>query len=192
MDRTKRYMTQSLRLISRPFFLACVALLLCGGRAPAAGLQASPVATGTNTVLHPAELEEVVPKTVFFRGQSAPVQLRNSGGVKFSDGFYFFSSLVDTSGYSTGIQAKYQAYFVSEVPLQLGDHPLPAGAYGVGFVADHRFIVMDLGAHDLFTVEYTRDDALRRPTPLQVTADEKSGGYRLYEGRNYISLTRAK
>lgn len=182
-------MAHGYKFLIRPLIVFCIVLLPGLYGHPAAAQQA---AASADTVLHPAELEELIPKTVFFRGQSAPVQLRNAGGVKFSDGFYFFSSLVDTSGYSSGIQAKYQAYFVTEVPLKIGDHALPAGAYGVGFVADHRFIVMDLGAHDLFSAEYMRDDALHRPTPLQVTADSQSGVYRLYEGRNYIQLTRGR
>lgn len=187
-------MVGTLKFLSRSMVVSVLSFSIAIpiGRASAATLQASSAPTNAETVLHPADLEDLVPKTVFFRGQSAPVQLRNSGGVKFSDGFYFFSSLVDTSGYSTGIQAKYQAYFITEVPLEMGGHHLLPGAYGVGFIADRHFVVMDLGAHDLFTVDYEHDDALRRPTPLQVIADQKDGTYRLYEGRNYISLKRGQ
>jgi hypothetical protein len=31
---------------------------------------------------------KLIPETVFFRGQTAPVQLRNSAGVRFSDDLY--------------------------------------------------------------------------------------------------------
>ena len=187
-------MARNRTFFQRIILLSGMAMLLSipGLRAHAVPLQTTSATSTSDTVLHPAELESLIPKTVFFRGQSAPVQLRNSGGVKFSDGFYFFTSLVDTSGYSTGIQAKYQAYFVTEIPLEFEGHTLAPGAYGVGFVADRRFVVMDLGAHDLFAVQYTRDDELHRPTPLQVMADPKSGAYRLYEGRNYVSLKRGK
>ena len=182
------------KLVTRILLASCVTFLATPGswQASAALLQAASSNSTADTVLRPADLEELVPKTVFFRGQSAPVQLRNSGGIKFSDGFYLLASLVDTSGYSTGIQAKYQAYLITEVPLNLEGHQLLPGAYGVGFIADHRFVVMDVGAHDLFTVAYERDDALHRPTPLQVIADAKNGGYRFYEGRNYITLKRVK
>jgi hypothetical protein len=146
--------------------------------------------TTGDTVLHALDLEKVVPKTVFFRGQSAPVQIRNAGGVKYADGMYFFSTLVDTSGYSTGVQAKYQAYLVTEVPLQIGGQHLAAGAYGVGFITDNKFLVMDLGAHDLFTVDDTRDTNLKRPTPLQVLKGDKPGEYRLYEGKSYVTFQR--
>jgi hypothetical protein len=144
----------------------------------------------SDAILHPMELEKLVPKTVFFRGQSAPVQIRNAGGVKFTDGMYFFATLVDTSGYSTGVQAKYQAYLVTEVPILIGTEHLAAGAYGVGFIADNKFLVMDLGAHDLFTVADVRDDQLKRPTPLQVMKGAKDGEYRLYEGKTYVTFSR--
>jgi hypothetical protein len=56
----------------------------------------------------------------------------------------------------------------------------------VGFIERTKFIVMDLGAHDLFTASGNRDTALKRPTPLQVLADSTPGHYRLYINRNYV------
>jgi len=115
--------------------------------------------------------------------------LRNSGGVKFADGFYVLSTLVDTSGYSTDIQAKYSAYFIAEVPVKIGGESLPAGVYGVGFIGGDKFVVTDVGAHDVLTVNSSNDAGLKRPTPLQVTADP-AGGYRLYAGRRYVIFNR--
>ena len=85
---------------------------------------------------------------------------------------------MDTSGYSTGVQAKYQAYFITEVPLKVGGKNLPAGIYGVGFVGD-KFLVTDVGAHDVLMVATADDAGLKRPMPLQVVADP-AGGFRLY------------
>jgi hypothetical protein len=143
---------------------------------------------GGDMVQKPADLQKLVPATVFYRGQLAPTQLRNSGGVKFSDGFVVLASLVDTSGYSTGVQAKYQAYFITEVSLKVGGEKLPAGAYGVGFVGD-KFVVTDVGAHEVLTVNSGDDAGLKRPVPLQVAADA-AGGFRLYAGRKYVSFSR--
>src|SRR5208337_5149954 len=109
--------------------------------------------------------------SVFFRGQSATTQKRNSGGVKFADGFYVLSTLVDTSGYSSDVQAKYQAYFITEVPIKVGGENLPAGIYGIGFIPDNKFVVTDVGAHDVLTVNSGEDVGLKRPMPLQVVAD---------------------
>jgi hypothetical protein len=39
-------------------------------------------------------------------------------------------------------------------------------------------------------VDSRRDTAMKRPTPLQVTADSEPGKFRLYEGRDYVVLSR--
>jgi hypothetical protein len=149
----------------------------------------SAIAQGGDTVLKPADMQKLLPASVYYKGQSATTQLRNSGGVKFADGAFVLATLVDTSGYSTDIQAKYQAYFIAEVPIKIGGQSLPAGIYGVGFVADNRFVVTDVGAHDLMTVSSGNDDAIKRPTPMNVTTDP-AGGFRLYAGRRYVVFSR--
>ena len=146
--------------------------------------------SGTDTILNATETAKILPGPVFFRGQSAPVQGRNSGGIKSGDGMYVLATLVDTSGYSSAVQQKYQAYFITEVAIEINGHPLAPGVYGVGFVGGN-FGVMDIGAHDLFSVAATRDSELKRPTPLQVIADGTAGRYRLYEGREFVVISRA-
>ena len=146
-------------------------------------------AQGSDSVLKPAEIQKLLPATVFYRGQTAPTQLRNSGGVKLADGFYVLAALVDTSGYTTGVQAKYQACFVTEVPIKLGGQNLAAGFYGAGFLADNKFVITDVGGHDVLTVEAGEDPGLKRPMPLQVVADP-AGGFRLYAGRKYVIFSR--
>ena len=80
------------------------------------------------------------------KGQVAPTQLRNSCGVSFADGHHLLAVLVDTSGYSSKIASKYQAYFITEVPIRFGRQNLPAGVYGVGFIAGNGFVVTNVGA----------------------------------------------
>lgn len=165
-------------------FAAATAITLAMMAAPV-----SVLGQGGDTVLKPADLQKLLPASVYYKGQSATTQLRNSGGVKFADGFYILSTLVDTSGYSTDIQAKYSAYFINEVPIKIGGESLPAGIYGVGFIAGDKFVVTDVGAHDLITVTSGTDAGLKRPTPLQVTTDP-AGGFRLYAGRRYVVFNR--
>ncbi|MGO9323365.1 MAG: hypothetical protein ACLP07_02290 [Terracidiphilus sp.] len=144
---------------------------------------------GANKVLKPADLEKLFPATVYYCGQSAPAQLRNSGGVKFADGHYVLASMVDTSGYSTGVAAKYQGYLITEVPLMIEGKRLPVGAYGFGFLDNGRLEVTDLGGNDILTVHTTKDTAMTRPRPLDVT-DDSAGGFRLYAGRSYAHFAR--
>jgi len=158
----------------------------------AAAMMAVPVslvAQGSDTVLKPADVQKLLADKVYYKGQSATTQLRNSGGVKLADGAYVLTTLVDTSGYSTSVAAKYQAYFITEVPLQIGGKSLPAGVYGIGFIADNKFVVTDVGGNEVFTVSSGEDVGLKRPMPLQVVADP-AGGFRLYAGRKYVIFSR--
>jgi hypothetical protein len=147
------------------------------------------VAQGGDTVLKAADTQKLLPAAVYYKAQSAPTQLRNSGGVKFADGYYVLATLVDTSGYSSDVASKYQAYFITEVPIKIGGQNLPAGVYGVGFIPGDKFVVTDVGAHDVLTVSSSSDQDIKRPVPLQVTTDP-AGGFRLYEGRKYIAFSR--
>lgn len=162
----------------------------------AAQQQGSATTTQAPGVLKPQQMSDLMPTQVFFRGQSATVQIRNSGGIRYADGMFTLMALVDTSGYSSGIQQRYQAYLITEVPLQLGDgadaRTLVPGAYGVGFIQNDRFVVMDLGAHELLNVGSHHDAELHRPTPLQVLDTPDAGTYRFYEGRSFVTLRRSK
>jgi hypothetical protein len=158
-------------------------LVLAGMATNSIGAQAS-----AGTVLQPADIQTIFPATVFYRGQTAPAQLRNSGGVKFADGYFVLASLVDTSGYSSGVAQKYQGYLLTEKPLEIGGKHLAPGAYGFGFIAGNRFVITDVGGHEVLTAASSTDSGMTRPRPLQVTADP-AGGFRIYAGRSYIRWT---
>jgi hypothetical protein len=133
---------------------------------------------------------KVLPDKVFFRGQVASVQARNSAGIHFSDDMYVLAVLVDSSGYSSDIRQKYQGYLISEGALDVAGQKLPAGAYGFGFVGG-KLVVMDLGAHDVLSIASGKDADLKRPVPLQIVG-QSGGKYRLYAGRDYVDLSRAQ
>lgn len=166
--------------------LAAVAAVVCAVMGTGVGAAAQ---AGGDTVLKPADTQKLLADKVYYKGQSAPTQLRNSGGVKFADGSYVLATLVDTSGYSSDVQSKYQAYFITEVPLKIGGKDLPAGVYGVGFIGGDQFAVTDVGGHDVVTASSSNDGEMKRPMPLQVVKDAQ-GGFRLYAGRKYVSFNR--
>ncbi len=165
-------------------WIQCVAVIVALGASGWVRAQ-----SGANTVLTATNVQKLFPATVYYLGQSAPAQLRNSGGVKFSDGHYMMASLVDTSGYTTGVAAKYEGYLITEVPLKIGGKRLPAGAYGFGFVNGSNFLVTDLGGSDVLTAKSTNDNTMHHPRPLQVTA-ATAGDFRLYIGRLYVLFSR--
>ena len=174
--------------------VAASAMLLTGlsvAARPAAAQSALPK-PDKDTVLRAADIKGTLfPEAVFFRGLSAPVQIRNTGGVHFADDLYVLAGMVDNSGYSTGIREKYQAYLLSEVTLAMGGKMLKPGAYGIGFLEGGKFVVMDLAANDVFVATSGRDAEIRRPVPLQIVATD-AAAYRLYIGRDFVEFRRTK
>jgi hypothetical protein len=93
--------------------------------------------------------------------------------------------MVDTSGYSTGIQQKYQGFFITEAKIHIEGTEVVPGEYGFGFMND-RFILTNVAADNVLNVPSKMDDQLKRPVPLKVT--DENGGYRLYAGKKYVVL----
>jgi hypothetical protein len=134
-------------------------------------------------VLNGDELKKVVPTSYFFAGQSALTQLRNSAGLKTAGGKFVLFGLVDTSGYSSAIQQKYQGFLITETRLHIDGQTLEPGQYGFGFKED-KFLVMNVASTDLFSTASQNDAQLKHPVPLKL---EKDGdGFRLYAGRKYV------
>src|SRR6202171_5675810 len=123
---------------SRPAILGVLTFLLL---ASAVAQQVS------KHILSSDELKKAVPAEYFFRGQKAPVQLRNAIGFQLADGKMALAALVDASGYSTAIQQKYQGLLITETKLSIGGSDLAPGQYGFGFTADGKFVVMDVANH---------------------------------------------
>lgn len=161
-----------------PKYLTLVLLLLV--------VTTSGVAQQNATILAGAELTRVVPTGFYFQGLSAPTQMRNSAAARFGTDRYVISGLVDTSGYSADIRAKYVGFLITDSTITLNGESLPAGAYGFGFGTAGKLTVLDLAGKDLLSVNVTNDKSLRRPRPLMMTADP--GGVRLYNGRDYVII----
>src|ERR1700683_4206596 len=177
--------------VMRTCLTLCASLVLLL-LAPSVGMAQSAQA-GKDTILKASDITAALfPERVFFRGKVAPAELRNTGGVHFADGLYFLAGLVDNSGYSTGIKEKYQAYLLAEVPLEIGGQHVNPGAYGFGFLQGGKFVLMDIGAHDLFQADAHHDAEMKRPVPFQIIAGSATGKYLLYSGRNNVEFKRAE
>lgn len=145
------------------------------------------IAQTSGTILHAPEASKLLPDAVYFAGKSATTQLRNSAGIRFADKHYVLAVLVDTTGYSSTVQERYQGYLLTELPLTLHDQTLPPGAYGVGFVGGH-FAVMDIGNHTLLEAPATHDARMQRPMPLQILEGSSPGAYRLCFARECVDF----
>ena len=155
---------------------------------PLMGAMSGQTANHQAGVLDANQLQALFPATVYFSGQTATVQLRNAGGVRWSEAKQTLFAMVDAGGYSSGMRERYQFYILSDVPLDIGGKRLAAGAYGAGVLADKGFEVMDLGGTELFHTPVRRDSAMQRPRPLQVTA-VGNGRYRLILGRDFVEFS---
>ena len=143
------------------------------------------VAQASAQVLTADQVKKLAPTTYYFAGRSASVQSRNTAGVKNSAGKMVLAGLVDTSGYSTAVQEKYQGLLITETKLTFDGATLDPGQYGFGF-KDGKFVVMNVASTDLLSVPSQNDDKVQHPVPLRI---EKDGdGYRLYAGRKYVVL----
>jgi hypothetical protein len=146
-----------------------------------------------DTILKAADIPaSLYPERVFFRGKTAPTQHRNTAGVHFADDMYVLAGLVDSSGYATSVKEKYQAYLITEVPLEIAGQRVNSGAYGFGFLQDGKFVLMDLGNHDLFRADAHHDNDMKHPVPFQIVAGPSEGSYLIYSGRNSIEFKRAQ
>jgi hypothetical protein len=137
-------------------------------------------------VLSNDELKKTVPVEYFFRGQKAPVQVRNAVGFQLANGKMMLAALVDASGYSTAIQQKYQGMFITETKLNIGGSELEPGQYGFGFTSDAKFVVMDVADGDVLSVSSQTEPTLQHAVPLKLVED--GIGYKLYAGKKWVKV----
>ena len=149
-------------------------------------LLAVAVAQATKHMLSSEEVKKAVPTEFFYRGQKAPVQVRNAVGFQLADGKMMLAALVDASGYSTAIQQKYQGLLITETKLNIGGSTLAPGEYGFGFSADGKFVVMDVANCDVLSAASQTDQALQHAVPLKLVED--GDGYKLYAGKKSVGI----
>lgn len=163
------------------FFMSMTLLVFTGSIGLASMLQ------DRATVVSGADLTRLVPTSFYFKGQSAPTQMRNTSAAKLGNERYVIVGLVDTSGYSAEVRAYYEGFFITDSPIKINGESLPTGAYGFGFSNDGKFNVLDLAGNKVITVSATNDKELRRPRPLMMTATDQ--GIRFYTRRDYVVVS---
>src|SRR5215831_17679719 len=121
---------------------ASIAVFVCS-------IALSSIAQSAPKVVAPDDLKKVVPEAYFFRGMSATTQLRNSAALHYPDDFYVIAGLVDTSGYSSDVKAKYNGFFITEKTLKFGGGTLQPGQYGMGYTPEGKFHILDVAGNEL-------------------------------------------
>ena len=138
-------------------------------------------------VLDRDDAKVFVPEGFYFEGQSAATQMRNSGVAIVGDKRHVIVGLVDTSGYSADIAAKYEGFFITDSPVKIGGKKLGTGAYGFGFTRKGEIDIHDIGGKTILTAETKEDEGLRRPRPLMLLME--GGELRFYKGRTYAVIS---
>lgn len=137
-------------------------------------------------ILSGAELRRVIPPGFYFQGLSAPTQMRNSSAARFGANRCVLAGLVDTSGYSVEVRAKYEGFLITDSGIAINGSDLGTGAYGFGFSNDGKLNILDLAGNQILSVSTTKDTSLKRPRPLAMI---KSGNeVRLYSGKEYAVI----
>jgi hypothetical protein len=144
-------------------------------------------AQGAVTVLEGAALTRVVPAGFYYQGLSAPTQMRNAAAARFGEKRYLIAALVDTTGYAADVRAKYEGFFITDSPIQINGSDLNVGAYGFGFSSDGKMQILDLAGNQVLSTTTSKDNELKRPRPLMMT--KSAEGLRLYNGKDYVSIT---
>ncbi|HEY2971371.1 MAG TPA: hypothetical protein VGJ48_02565 [Pyrinomonadaceae bacterium] len=163
------------------FLLTGVAALVISCSLPFLGVAQEPV-----TILTGPDLVRVVPPGFYFQGLTAPTQMRNSAAARFGTNRYVIAGLVDTSGYSVEVRARYEGFLITDSAITINGSELGVGAYGFGFSNDGKLNVLDLAGKEILSVSTTKDNQLKRPRPLMMT---KSGnGIRIYSGKDYAVI----
>jgi hypothetical protein len=79
-----------------------------------------------------AELRSVIPARAPVISERIETEFRTASGITDGKGHAIAGVVLITAGYSA--DGKYSEYFVSQVPLKVGDFLLPPGQYLIGWV----------------------------------------------------------
>ena len=132
--------------------------------------------------------DSAVVKDFYLEGNAIPVQKRNTVILKGTDGKHLVFGLLDTTGYSAEIQAKYIGMIIVERKVTVGATALGAGAYGFGLhkptppEGPGHLMIYDVGGAKVGEAPAQYDKALAQPVPLQFTSG------RLYVGRHWVEV----
>lgn len=149
---------------------------------------------------HPFEIvtgkpfDSALPHDFYLEGNAIPTQKRNAVLVHLAAGARVLFALIDTSGYSADIIAKYVGMIITEGDLTVCDQKVGVGSYGFGWTrsaagSDHpgKFSLYNQAGTKLGECTTPRDAKLKQPRPLQVIP-AGDGTARLYYGRQSVEL----
>ncbi len=138
--------------------------------------------------------DSAVPKDFYLEGNAIPTTKRNAILVHLPSGERALFSLIETSGYSADIVAKYVGMIITEGEVSLCGHKVSVGSYGFGWARPGtgvdepgKFSLYNQAGAKLLECDTPRDANLKQPRPLQVVVGTAAPA-RLYYGKHYVEL----
>jgi hypothetical protein len=137
---------------------------------------------------------KAVPADFYLEGNRIPVQNRNTVLLKNAKGVRVVVGLIDTTGYSSQIKAKYIGFVITETSITIGGTKLGVGSYGFGLdrpAASSNdpatFKIYNQAGEKLGESAAKKDDSIKQPKPLAVATD-KSGPAKILLGKYVVEL----
>jgi hypothetical protein len=149
---------------------------------------------GAFTQLSGKAFDSAIPNDFYLEGNRIPVEKRNAVLLKAPAGARLVLALIDTSGYSSQIQQKYNGMVITEGRVSVCSVSLSVGSYGFGLEKpaatsseDAKFFLYNQAGQKVGDCTAKKDSAVKQPKPLTVVLS-KEGGARLYLGRYFLEL----
>ena len=137
--------------------------------------------------------DSALPKDFYLEGNAIPTAKRNAVMVHLPSGSRALFSLIDTSGYSADIVAKYIGMIITEGDVSICGQKVSVGSYGFGWSRPGtgvdepgKFSLYNQAGAKVTECVTPRDANLKQPRPLQIVVGDATA--KLYYGRHYIEL----
>ena len=138
--------------------------------------------------------DSAMPKDFYLEGNAIPTEKRNAALIHLPSGVRALFALIDTTGYSADIIAKYVGMLITEGDISVCGHTVNVGSYGFGWThpptgaeGGGKFSLYDQSGAKIAECASSRDAAIKQPRPLQVVI-APDGSAHLYYGRQNLDL----
>jgi hypothetical protein len=151
-------------------------------------------AQGSFELVRGEDFKKALPKEFYLEGNAIPTQERNAALLKTPAGARVLFALIDTTGYSSQIQQKYEGMLITEGNLSLCGTVVGVGSYGFGYTKlpptsteDGKFFLYNQAGEKVAECATKKDAEIKQPNPLHVMV-EKGKPAKLYLGRYWLEL----
>ncbi len=152
------------------------------------------LAQGGFEVVSGQAVVRAVPGDFYLEGNRIPVDKRYAVLLKNTHGARLVVANINTAGYSSQIKQKYTGMVITETKISVCGTELGVGSYGFGLdrpappsTADATFRIYNQAGEKLGECAAKRDDTIKQPTPLTVTAPQ-GGPVKVALGKYVIEI----